>query len=236
MRCRNCNVDLPESYTACPLCGSKASNDEPLIKDIRTAEYPKVKTEPYKRNPFPVFLGIWLTIGLISLLLKRFDIISELACGIIICAVPAVWTLFLRPVLVKQLFPGNYVMMNIYPFALASFVYSKITYASIDKAISLYLPLSCIAVMVGLAVIILLNRKEIKRAASYPVLMLPVTIAGIIASLAVGGTVSPYWLVTLLIIVLIFAAVYISNPNDVKQELEAKFSLQKPISYHINNK
>lgn len=41
MRCTKCNVDLAETYTLCPLCGEKASNDEPLLKGLSVAPYPK---------------------------------------------------------------------------------------------------------------------------------------------------------------------------------------------------
>lgn len=41
MRCLKCNVDLGETYTLCPLCGEKASNDEPLLKGFTVASYPK---------------------------------------------------------------------------------------------------------------------------------------------------------------------------------------------------
>ncbi len=41
MRCNECNVDLGEEYTKCPLCGADTSNDEPKLKGIKTAEYPK---------------------------------------------------------------------------------------------------------------------------------------------------------------------------------------------------
>lgn len=41
MRCNECNVDLGEEYTKCPLCGAAAVNDEPKLKGIKTAQYPK---------------------------------------------------------------------------------------------------------------------------------------------------------------------------------------------------
>lgn len=41
MRCTKCNVDLAETYTLCPLCGQKASNDEPVLKGFTVAPYPK---------------------------------------------------------------------------------------------------------------------------------------------------------------------------------------------------
>lgn len=39
MRCNKCNVDLPESYTRCPLCGSKPTDCEPKITGLNTVPY-----------------------------------------------------------------------------------------------------------------------------------------------------------------------------------------------------
>lgn len=52
MRCRECNVDLSENYTKCPLCGSAAQNDEAKVKGITPAPYPHNKpvTETEKVN------------------------------------------------------------------------------------------------------------------------------------------------------------------------------------------
>ena len=41
MRCLKCNVDLGETYTLCPLCGEKASDDAPLLEGFTVAPYPK---------------------------------------------------------------------------------------------------------------------------------------------------------------------------------------------------
>ena len=56
MRCNECNVDLGEEYTKCPLCGAPAVDDEPVLKGIATAEYPKrYNTEKKKRKyDFPL--------------------------------------------------------------------------------------------------------------------------------------------------------------------------------------
>lgn len=54
MRCRKCNVDLAETYTLCPLCGERASEDAPLIEGITVAPYPKnspVKPMKKEENP-----------------------------------------------------------------------------------------------------------------------------------------------------------------------------------------
>lgn len=49
MRCNKCNVDLGETYTLCPLCGEKASNEAPLLKGFTVAPYPK--NSPVKPIP-----------------------------------------------------------------------------------------------------------------------------------------------------------------------------------------
>ncbi len=54
MRCTKCNVDLAETYTLCPLCGEKASNDEPVLKGFTVAPYPKnspVKPAEKEKKP-----------------------------------------------------------------------------------------------------------------------------------------------------------------------------------------
>lgn len=40
MRCRECNVDLSESYKRCPLCSGEAFDDEARVKGIKAAPYP----------------------------------------------------------------------------------------------------------------------------------------------------------------------------------------------------
>lgn len=41
MRCNECNIDLGENYTQCPLCYGKAAADEPHLKGFTVAPYPK---------------------------------------------------------------------------------------------------------------------------------------------------------------------------------------------------
>ncbi len=60
MRCIKCNVDLGETYTLCPLCGEKASNDEPLLKGFSVAPYPK--NSPVKPMPKSEKNGYGLTL------------------------------------------------------------------------------------------------------------------------------------------------------------------------------
>lgn len=41
MRCKECNVDLSETYTICPLCGEKATNEPAKLQGLKNAPYPK---------------------------------------------------------------------------------------------------------------------------------------------------------------------------------------------------
>ncbi len=41
MRCKECNVDLGENVTVCPLCHAKATPEKPVIEGMRVAEYPE---------------------------------------------------------------------------------------------------------------------------------------------------------------------------------------------------
>lgn len=56
MRCRKCNVDLAETYTLCPLCGEKASDDAPLLEGLTVAPYPKNSpVKPMKKEEKPSY-------------------------------------------------------------------------------------------------------------------------------------------------------------------------------------
>lgn len=77
MRCKECNVDLGEEYTKCPLCGADAVNEEPHLKGITTAQYPKYSpsllTEKNEYHPtfpqkyvFRVCAILSIVLGLIS--------------------------------------------------------------------------------------------------------------------------------------------------------------------------
>lgn len=232
MRCRQCNVDLSETYSACPLCGGKASPDAPVLQGIRTAEYPKVKTEPYKRNPFPIFIGAWLIISLVAFVLYRLHILSDISSAAVICAVPCIWTLLLRPFLIKQLYAGNYIVMNLFPLSLACVVFDRIKHGAVQQAVESYLPVCCLAVLAALAVLILIKPKESKRAASYPVLLLPVCVIAIIAVWCMENKISVLWCAAALACICILAFLLVIRPQETKEELEAKFSIQKSVESH----
>jgi hypothetical protein len=51
MRCTKCNVDLAESYSRCPLCGAKASDEPAKLQGIKEAPYSSAA--PVKETNIP---------------------------------------------------------------------------------------------------------------------------------------------------------------------------------------
>lgn len=60
MRCIACNVDLSETYTVCPLCGEKASDEPAKLQGLKPAPYPhnapvkKAENEKKEKTPFSI--------------------------------------------------------------------------------------------------------------------------------------------------------------------------------------
>lgn len=59
MRCKNCNVDLGEKYTVCPLCSGAASDEKARLQGIATAGYSsdapaKVCDVPKEKKSFSI--------------------------------------------------------------------------------------------------------------------------------------------------------------------------------------
>ena len=225
MRCRECNVDLPEKYTACPLCGAKAYSDEPKIGGIRHSEYPEVQTEKYVRNPFPVFLMIWALVSAVSFVLFKKETVDANLFSLLVSIVPMVWTLVLRPIHVKQLYFGNYAVVNLYPAALCGFIYCLIKGALNFYFVS-FLPAVFILVLFALLVIVFARPKVSKRAAPYFVLSLAVSIVAEIGVAVSGYDVLNAWLVVMLVCILSLVFLLCKSPEETKEEIKAKFSIQ----------
>ena len=51
MRCIKCNVDLAESYSRCPLCGSAATDEPAKLQGINEAPFAKAAPEKEKQLP-----------------------------------------------------------------------------------------------------------------------------------------------------------------------------------------
>ena len=227
MRCRACNVDLPDNYTACPLCGEKTSPDEVKISGIRYSECPKVKTEKYKPNPFPIFLGIWAAVGLVMYFLQKSGILSPLLAASVFSGTAALWTLVGRPLLVKQLYVGNFIIMNFWPLVLGVYLFAK--QSSPEIAGSLFaniLPAGCAVLAAALFVVILAVPRHAKRAAPYAVLLGLTAAFASIASVIKNGLVFQLWPAVMVLCACLLLYLFARDAQATKEELKAKFSIQ----------
>ena len=229
MRCKNCNVDLAEEYTHCPLCNEKACSEEPLIKGIKTAEYPKVETAPYKRSLFMKFIVSWVAIIIFSFVLNKIDVISNVVFALVSTIPACVWTLLVRPFKVKQLYNGNFIVMNFFSFSLMFMLYSIATTGKVTEAVTKFIPLTTIIIIVALGIYIFVSKKDNKRSAPYPIFIGILSVIGIILTFTLTSELSIYWLVSFCISALLIIYLLKTNGVETKEELKAKFSLQKKV-------
>lgn len=225
MRCRECNVDLPENYTACPLCGAKTHPDEPTIQGIRYSECPRVETEKYKRNPFFVFLGVWAVVAVAALVLLKVGVLTKMIAAGLCCVIPLLWTLVGRPLLVKQLYVGNFVVMNIWSALLTCFVFGKINNAVADT-FAKDVPSCCLVILLALFVTVFAVSKHAKRAAPYAVLFGVGSLVGLIAVAVRFQLFAPIWLASAVLSGVLLVYLLVRYKAATKEELAAKFSIQ----------
>ena len=70
MRCLECNVDLGENVKTCPLCGSKAADEAPVLEGMHVAEYPEygeLRPLKYYIKKNDVYFGkymMWAILGI----------------------------------------------------------------------------------------------------------------------------------------------------------------------------
>lgn len=88
MRCKECNVDLGEIYTKCPLCGATAVDEAPVLENITTAEYPKYenikKTKRKSNYPLKHLLRIGGIVSAFCLLIGSAPLWTVIAPTIMI--------------------------------------------------------------------------------------------------------------------------------------------------------
>ncbi len=225
MRCRECKVDLPENYTACPLCGAKTHPDAHAIPGIRYSECPKVKTAKYYPNPFPIFLGIWAVCSAVALILLKTGVLTAAPAYAIICGVAFAWTLIGRPLFVKQLYIGNFAVMNIWPMALGCALFGDLN-AEVGGGFAMYAPVCCVIVLSVLFGFVVAQPAHAKRAAPYCVLF---TVGSLLAVAAVAlryGVFAPAWLFVILGSLIILGYLLIKHKTATAEELRAKFTIQ----------
>jgi len=120
MRCPNCQVDLNENASLCPLCGGPARNIPPLIAGVAYQDYPAYEHKRFRRNISLIYffssacvflLAAGLEIGLAG----RLRLTPYLAF-----AAPCVWALLIR-LKRNSLSVGNYLLGCVFTISLLLF-------------------------------------------------------------------------------------------------------------------
>lgn len=225
MRCRECNIDLPENYTACPLCGAKTHADEHKIKGIRYSECPKVATEKYKPSAFPFFLALWAVAGIIGWCLQKLNIIDAVQAAFVYSILPLLWTVLGRRIFVKQLHGGNYVIMNIWSLTFFAFLLGKAMHVPVD-GFATAVPIGVMFVLVTLLICALIDKKHGHRSAPYAVLTGAGSLLGLLVIGIKEGFFAPLWLGALIASAVVLGILLIRYKKKAAEEIKAKFTMQ----------
>lgn len=225
MRCRECNIDLPANYTACPLCGAKTSPDEHKIPGIRYSECPKVKTEKYKPSAFPFFLALWGASIVVGLILKNFNIIDAVQAAVVYSVLPLLWTAIGRRFFVKQLHGGNYIIMNVWSLTFFAFVLGKALQMPAD-GFATGVPIVVTILLGALLLTALLDKQHGHRNAPYAVLTGVFSLVAILVIALKEGFFAPMWLAVLGASAVVLVVLLLRYKDRTKEEIKAKFTIQ----------
>ncbi|MCR5485104.1 MAG: hypothetical protein K6F09_05875 [Clostridiales bacterium] len=222
MRCRSCNIDLGEEYVRCPLCGEKASPDEPVLSGLRTAEYPDIK---YRKNPKSAFLIYVIIYAILCSAAIVADLIINRRVSDSLWAVfllPCVWAILFRPLFIHKLYIGSYIMQDAIYISVFMLWCAKSYMRDFSYAIYSGVPMICTISAVLIFVGIFLFPEKRVTALSYFIALFVIGLITLIISLACGYncvlpaacTVSSNLFITVLAML---------EPNEVRGELIARF-------------
>lgn len=222
MRCKKCNVDLGEEYKRCPLCGSPAENEEPLIKGQRTAEYPDIV---YRKNP-PWYFGIFSAVYLISsaAAIAADCLINKTVSNAMwaVFILPCVWAIVFRPVFIKKLYFGSYIIHDAVYLSLLMLWFSKSHLGNFGPAIRFGIPLLSLSAAVILFVGLFFFPQRRKNAATYLIAIGACNVLLLVICLAYGYT--PWWCAAAVAVcAAIIAGLCVAMPKEIRDELAARF-------------
>ncbi len=224
MRCRKCNVDVPEFYKKCPLCNETVFDDENKIQNIKTAEFPKIKEIKTSFNIFPYFVSLWAIIIVLSTVLYKTGTFSAMSASITISALPMIWTFIFRPVFIRQYYAGNYIIMNIYPaslFVCLSGILSGTNLSYYSFYINAVITIVCLILLIY----IIIRKKDCHRSSSYFILIIAFSLALTLISV-IKGVFTIILVFPIILCIVAFLLLYSRNKRIFFEEIKAKFSIQ----------
>lgn len=186
MRCLECNVDLGEEYSRCPLCGAKADNTPPVLEGMRTAEYPPVRYRPY-RKPWTLIFALVLAGAFAVCAFFELGLTGSVRFSVVYALLLAcVWALFVRPVLVTGRRLGNYLLTGWFWVSLFAAALSADRYGTAVSALGFAIPLLCALCCAALVLHALLSKKARRGGVIYVFVFTLLSLA-ILAWLAAAG-------------------------------------------------
>jgi len=223
VRCDVCNVDLGEEYARCPLCGAGASAAEPVLEGLRTSAYPAVACKKWYENAFLMFVCAYAGISVLSFLIDLIANGRVMSSLWVVFATPCVWSLLLRPFLVKKLRFGSYIMCDALCLSLLILWACRAYTGSFSTAVSIGVPLvsgvSAIFLIVGL---LLFRDPAVKSLTFF------LALGGANLALAAISAVMGYSFVAAIVAVLLciapVAGLAARFPAETREELAARFS------------
>ena len=222
MRCNQCNVDLGEGYQKCPLCGAPAVDDEPLIKGQRTAEYPDIV---YKKNP-PWYFGIYTVVFLgasIVAMIADYLLNKTVSHAMwVVFSVPCVWSLVFRPIFIKKLYFGSYIIHDVVYLSLLMLWYSKSHLGYFGPAIRFGLPLlSIAAALILFAGLFIFPQRRTNAAAHF--IALGAGNAVLLVICLSTGYMFAWSAAAVALCLVMLAGLIIAMPTAIRNELSARF-------------
>lgn len=143
MICSKCKVDLGEEYSLCPLCSAQAEDSPPALTNQRTAEYPDVTYRPF-RKPYTLIAAVIYAVICAGSAATEYAMTKSFSItALVILILPCVWTVFVRPFIVKHRRIGNYIVYDAFFLSILSVYFSKVYLSSTDYALSALMPQIC---------------------------------------------------------------------------------------------
>jgi len=224
MRCKICNVDVSENTKKCPLCGADTVAEEPVLKDVKTAYYPKVKyvkpAPPYNAMTAIAWFAISLLTFIVDMTVNNGDLTLTLFAA---TTIPCIWSFLLRPMYTNYYYFGRYVIADTIFMSLWLTVVSRRIFASALIAVSYMIPAVLVIALLVFLFNALLVKKNAFRAPPFIIMLGTLSLVMGIVSLFINGAKFYFYLIPIVIAVLSLVVLFSLSPEKVKEELQARF-------------
>lgn len=220
-RCRNCNVEVDESQSRCPLCGSMLgpAQDSPLA-------YPKYKEKKsiwrfmLKTATFVTFAAIATCIFINTFTYRRIGMLWSIY---VVLALALSWGLSLnwssrRRYLPQKLF-SSYLQLSVFSVLLdLSIGFTSFSTSFVVPSLSIALVLTYMGIMMG-------GKRLYKKFFGYMIFSFFTSAIPALCTLAGLCEVGWFGMLPLLVSILVAAGLFIFSGKTMKREMKKRFKL-----------